>query len=254
MPQLPPIQMLWVQGSLSILEQLSITSFLRCGHPVNLYTYGLDTPPPEGTRLIDACEIAPESSLFLSPSMIGQGSLAPFSDIFRYKLLFERGGIWCDTDMVCLRPLSFAAKMDLFFSSEYARGSVAGDQKLMAKANIGAIKVPAGHPIIADCLEQASRIDLASAEWAKTGPGIVGDILAKRGRYDAILHPDIFCSIPHWSLPELVSGFRMINPGAYAIHFWNEIWRWNFMDKNQPYDSLSIFERLKRHYLPISSQ
>lgn len=36
------------------------------------------------------------------------GSLAVFADWFRYRLLAERGGLWVDTDVVCLRPFDHA--------------------------------------------------------------------------------------------------------------------------------------------------
>jgi hypothetical protein len=251
---LPAVQMLWISGHLSTLERLSITSFLRCGHPVHLYTYGLEDSPPQGTQLFDARQILPESCIFKNPSSIGQGSLAPFSDMFRYQLLLKRGGIWCDSDMVCLKPMTFANTMDIFFSSEHAISTVDNKRQLTIKPNIGAIKAPVGSAIIAACLDKASKVNLATAEWAATGPGIVGDILSQHGRSDAVLLPDIFCSVPHWELSTLIAGTRMVNPAAYAIHFWNEIWRWNFLDKDGSYDPLSIYERLKKHYLENSTR
>jgi len=41
----------------------------------------------------------------------------------------------------------------------------------------------------------------------------------------------------------------MLPANAHAVHFYNEIWRRNFLDKNADYDPLSLFERLKAHYL-----
>jgi hypothetical protein len=246
---LPTIQMLWVQGRLSTLERLSITSFLRCGHPVHLYTYGLDAPPPPGTQLMDAREVMPQSLVFTHPASVGHGSYATFADIFRYKLLFQKGGIWCDTDMVCLKPLTFFAETPLFFSSEYVHPKEGTAVQPKGRANVGAIQAPAGHPLLRTCLEAVAKMDTTTAPWASTGPGLLDVLLPQSGLQDIVLKPEVFCSVPHWQLQDLISGARLIHPQAVALHFWNELWRRNFLDKDGQFEPLCIYERLKAHYL-----
>lgn len=51
---LPVIQSLWIGGSLSVMEQLCITSFLKNGHPFHLYTYEDVKNIPDGTIVKDA--------------------------------------------------------------------------------------------------------------------------------------------------------------------------------------------------------
>jgi len=50
---LPVAQGLWIGGELSVLERLSIASFLKNGHRVHLYTYEGVTSAPEGTEVRD---------------------------------------------------------------------------------------------------------------------------------------------------------------------------------------------------------
>ena len=58
------MQGLWVGSELSVMEQLSISSFLGNGHEYHLYVYDdLKTIPP-GTVRRDASEILPESRIF----------------------------------------------------------------------------------------------------------------------------------------------------------------------------------------------
>jgi hypothetical protein len=103
---LPVIQMFWHGSPLSRVERLSIASFLHHGHPVELYVY--EEPPrvPQGLRLRDAAEILPKKYLFRHRKT---KSLGMFADWFRYRLLFERGGLWSDADMVCLKPFDYPA-------------------------------------------------------------------------------------------------------------------------------------------------
>src|SRR5258705_11250485 len=115
---LPPIQMLWIGSRLSALEQLSIRSFLANGHAVHLYAYGEVAGVPAGTTTRDAREILPEAEVFTYSTGFGKGSPSAFSNYFRYKLLHERGGMWCDIDIVCLQPFAFAANALYCIASE----------------------------------------------------------------------------------------------------------------------------------------
>ena len=89
------VRTLWHGGALSVFEELSLTSFVRCGHEVELYSYD-DVSVPHGVRLCDASEIMPLSEVYSYPHGIATGSFAAFSNLFRFKLLHRKGGIWSD--------------------------------------------------------------------------------------------------------------------------------------------------------------
>src|SRR5262245_49782027 len=93
---LPVIQMFWHGPPLSRMERLSIASFLQNGHAVDLHVYDEPAGVPAGVRLLDAARILPRSALFRHKRT---QSLALFADWFRYRLLFEHGGIWVDSDV-----------------------------------------------------------------------------------------------------------------------------------------------------------
>src|SRR4051794_25599030 len=98
------IQGLWIGPALSVMEQMSISSFLANGHEYHLYVYDAVANVPLGTTIKDANELLPASSIFQykqTPSYAG------FANVFRYKLLFERGGWWADVDTISLRPFDF---------------------------------------------------------------------------------------------------------------------------------------------------
>src|SRR5688500_5218364 len=94
--------MLWVGGRLSKLERLSIASFLAHGHTVRLFAYEPIDGAPAGTEVVDAREVMPERYVFRDPKGFNEGSFGGFSDGFRYKLLLDHGGLYCDADVVCL--------------------------------------------------------------------------------------------------------------------------------------------------------
>lgn len=243
----PEIQMLWVRGALSALERLSIASYLRNGHPVRLFSYDATPNLPKGTLWEDARAILPESEVFTNPSAEGYGGLSMFSNFFRYNLLLQRGGIWSDCDAVCVKTLAFGAEMDYFFATERVPAQQAGEPVVQVTTCL--IKAPPGSPVVARALEIARAVDPAKAPWASTGPRALHQAVSELNLSRFALNPDVFCPIDWWRVPELISGMTMLPANAHAVHFYNEIWRRNFFDKNAGYDPLSLFERLKARYL-----
>src|SRR5690242_13762176 len=98
------IQGLWIGPELSVMEQLSISSFLLNLHEYHLYAYDEPKNIPAGTIVKDAAEILPASRVFQYKHF---PTYAGFANFYRYKLLFERGGWWADTDTICLKPFDF---------------------------------------------------------------------------------------------------------------------------------------------------
>lgn len=111
------IQGLWIGDKLSLMEQLSIQSFLKNQHEYHLYVYNDVKNIPVGTTLMDGNKILPEKSIFTYQQGLGKGSYAGFSNFFRYMLLLKIGGWWVDTDVICLKPFDFTT--EYIFCSEY---------------------------------------------------------------------------------------------------------------------------------------
>ncbi len=243
---LPPVQILWVGGPLSSLESLSLSSWLASGHEVHLYTYGKPANEPKGLRICDAREILPAQA-DTQYSVPGTRPIR-FSDRFSFALLEAHGGIWADIDVVCLRPLDFADGMDYFFASEMLPAQAGDEGKLRIRASGCVMKAPAGSPLMKDCLDLASA-PAGPAGSGNTGPLMLHSAVEKYHMTAALLHPNLFCPVPFWNMAALISGIAMVPAESYGVHLWSESWRRNFFDKNASYDPLSLYERLKGHYL-----
>jgi len=120
------IAMLWVEGPLSYVEQLCVQSFLDNGHDVTLYHYGPVDRVPEGAETVHG-DVVLERDNFIQHGRTG--SLALFSDVFRYHLLTkaERPTIWADTDAYCMKP--FESRTGHYFgweSDHHINGGVLG--------------------------------------------------------------------------------------------------------------------------------
>ena len=232
------IQGLWIGPALSAMEQLGIASHIAHDHEFHLYVYDAVQNIPAGTTLRDAAEILPASRIF---RYSGNGSYAGFANFFRYKLLFERGGWWSDTDSVCLKPFDFDA--DYVFSSELSKGT--------QMINNGVIKAPAGSELLQWAWEECDRRDTTKIEWGETGPALLGEGVDRFGLQSSVQPFRAFCPIGYKEWRSLLDPDASPEFGSetYAVHLWNEQWRAAGADKNRHYHPGSLYERLRRDYL-----
>jgi mannosyltransferase OCH1-like enzyme len=233
------VQGLWVGAELSVMEEMSISSFLMHGHEYHLYVYQDVKNIPAGTVVKDANEILPQSMIFQYRDF---KSYSGFSNFFRYKLLLEKGGWWVDTDMICLRPFDFAATY--VFSSEISDG-----QEVI---NSGAIKTPAGSRAVAYAWQVCREKNIENLVWGETGPRLMGEAVRLCSLKKFVQPPQVFCPIGYsdWDKVLEPTEAQPFAETTYALHLWNEMWRRAGRDKNQTYHPECLYEELKRKYLP----
>jgi hypothetical protein len=188
------IQSLWIGRPLSLIEQLSITSFLQNGHEYHLYCYGEVKNVPAGTTLRDGAEILPASEIFCYQQGPGKGSVAAFSNLFRYKLLLEKGGWWVDTDVVCLRPFDFTAP--LIFASERMQLNPTTTSTRAANA---IMRLPPGHAVASSCYDAARRENREQLTWGKIGPRLLDRIVHENKLQEFMVAPEVFCPLDFWN-------------------------------------------------------
>lgn len=233
------IQSLWIGAELSVMERLSIASFLAHGHEYHLYVYEDVQLLPEGTRIKDGNDILPSSMIFQYRDF---KSYAGFSNFFRYKLLMECGGWWVDTDMVCLQPFAFAD--DYVFASELNEGSEV--------TSSGAIKAPAASAVMTYAWQTCQSKDVKNLVWGETGPRLIGEAV-RRFSLDQFRQPArAFCPLSYcdWNKVLQPGEIQSFGDDTYALHLWNEMWRRAALDKNQEFHPACLYEKLKRKYLP----
>lgn len=231
------IQSLWIGTELSVMEQLSISSFLHNGHPYHLYTYEAVRNVPQGGELMDAEQIVPRAKAF---QYTGTPSWAGFANSFRYRLLLEKGGWWADTDLICLEPFDF--KSDYVFSSQFSLGR--------QMTNIGAIKCPANSALMQYNWDVCQSKDPAKLYWGETGPELMEQSVIRHGLENFVQPWSVFCPIGFREWREVLSANPPELPSdTVAVHLWHEMWRSAAQDKNAHYHPASLYERWRRLYL-----
>ena len=235
------VQGLWIGPRLSLIEELSIRSFLAHGHEYHLYAYGKIQNVPEGAVLKDANEICPSTRIF---KYRDHDSYSGFSNYFRYKLLGAIGGWWADLDLICLKPFDFDG--DYVFSSEDPQPFEGNNRRM----NVGAIKAPACSPLMEHLCEVCENKNPSDLVWGEIGPCLFSEGVHKFGMECHVKEPAVFCPIPWFRWKDAIDpDVRLrLTEETYAVHLWNEMWRREGFDKDDEYDPACLYERLKATY------
>jgi hypothetical protein len=263
---LPTIHMFWDGPRLSRLERLCMASFMAHGHLLKLHAYEAPANAPAGVQIVDASATLSRKHMFREKV---NNSVAAFADWFRFKVLHEEGGVWADTDVVCLKPL------------EYPRPEIFGWQD-QDTINVAVLGLPAGHPLAAwmlDCWQHPDRVlpyDSRRArrhklirrlrpgdsrpyiEWGEFGPSGFTQAARHLGYASLALPFWHFYPIHYLNWHSIFDDSLRDNHGmveaSVALHLWNEMTRRQpGFDKNAPFPRDSLFERLCARYLKSDS-
>lgn len=208
---------LWIKGTLSPLELLTIYSFIDQGYTFHLWTYDSPHVYPSLPQLKvrDAREIIPEEKVFSykysNQFGHGKGSYAGFSDIFRYRLLYLFGGWWVDMDVTCLSKLEFESPY-VFRRSKENNNFIVG--------NI--MYVPPNSELMKICFEQASiQVTSDNTDWMLP-INILNENIKKLGLHQ---YTYSFSNEDSWPVVSPLLCHQEVSKSWKAIHWMNEEFR-----------------------------
>lgn len=213
---------LWIGDTLSALELLCIKSFQNMGHEFHLWTYGQVKNIPSYCINDDANEIIPSDQIFKydfsNKFGHGKGSYAGFSDIFRYRLLYLKGGWWTDMDVTCLAPLDF--ETPYVFRLNGKKGIV---------GNL--MKCPTGSDLMDYCYKRAiAEVTATNKDW------LLPIQILNEGitQFKLIEFSKTFTNEDSWPLISKMFFTKSLPSSKWlGIHWMNEEWRRFNLDKNK---------------------
>lgn len=222
----PLAQSLWVGPRLRWIERLAIQSYLNNGWRFQLYVYDDPDNVPDGCEVLDATTIIPAKEIFREGMNSGAhaGSIGAFSDLFRYQLLYMRGGMWTDTDVINLKR--FEPDGQRFVCTEIVDAG-------LTSLNGAIMAAPAGDPFLARACERSREL-LASAEgmfFTRIGPYLLAELLIEMGVDTIDLMPPGFLSPVSWmNAGSVLQPFTTVMTrrefrDAVNLHVYTETWR-----------------------------
>lgn len=207
----------WHGKPLSPYQRLCLKSFVDHGHEFILYSYDrLDVPA--GIETGDATEFFSRDRVFCYSRGPGAGSVSAFSNVFRYRLLHERGGWWVDTDVVCLAH--DVPDADVVFGWQDESRDLVGSAIL---------KFPRGHHLLAELCSAAERMG-TDVEWGQAGPDLVTQLVRRHSLEHlssnaSLIYPVSPRDAIHTLMPVHRETIRANADRAVFLHLWNEVLR-----------------------------
>lgn len=245
------VQSLWVGNRLSRMEEKSIKSFLNLGYTFHLYTYEKVKNVPKGTIIKDGNSIMKFDEVFSLKS-----SFLPFSDIWRYKLLYEKGGYWVDLDMIALKVFDF--DQDFVFSSERTIQEGAYKSNAKFNPNIGVLKAPPKSDFYKEAYEKCLEYNKKNKNDDKLKYMKMLRKLIKTYKYEKyVFKPVYFCNLDWWNSKEAfmpltkhpkkygvpAPSIKSMFNKPYTVHFWRDrITKKYGLSLDEKYDKESLWE------------
>jgi hypothetical protein len=219
---------LWF-GKIGPLEELTLKSFSNYNRFV-LWTYKKINLSIPNVIVKDAREILPEEDIFYYPSQMkdvpfGGNSIVGFSEVFRYKVLYDKGGWWTDLDVTCLKPLELIK--DSYFFRSHGR--------LPLVANI--MKCPPRSQLMKKCYETSKTlINSSTTEW-HLGMKIMSDHV-KESNLEKYIREEM-CNVDIIPILKKYYTTEEIIPSSWHfIHWMNTKFDKNKINKNSCYFKL----------------
>jgi hypothetical protein len=207
-------QSFWWGEPLSPYQWLCLKSFADFGHGFDLYTFDPQTSVPSDVRVCDAAEIAARNEFFVGEDALGKWAPATFSNVFRYKLLVEKGGWWVDTDVVCLSDnipdcVQFIARQD--------------DDLV----DCAVMHFAPQHPVMIRCLELAAGMG-RSARPLDSGPRLLTRMLQEHGQMDRVLAASVCYPVHYYDALDVLRPSKLGRiaarlGGSLFLHLWNSM-------------------------------
>lgn len=200
----------------------SAASMRAAGHRVRMWSYSpdrLDFLRVHGVEIHAADEVVPRR---LFERIVAGSEIRYFSDIFRYAVLYEHGGLWMDSDVVLLRPFPFRG--DHFLNLQW-RG---GHKGHFICGNVMYSRPFSRHfrALYEKSIERFS--DKSGWEFGMVGPKLLSDYVAsdEGAELKECLFSPMFFNAIDWTetdrfdkpLPELKDYLN--DERVFGIHLW----------------------------------
>lgn len=232
------INTLWFGDRLGYLEQLSIVTAMKAGHPVIVYSYdpqGL-AGVPDGAEVRDAMEVMddPRRIKLFSGKFKALGS-----NFFRYELFAKELGYWMDLDVILLKPLDY--EQSYVFGWEHE-----------TSINTAILRLPKGSAMLEELRNIPEHnwlppyfgpkrtlmyylkrlrgtVLLEDLPWGVAGPAMLTYLVKKHNLVAEAQPQSVFYPLPYGRAKDLYADAEIVRsliaPETRAIHMWNSALR-----------------------------
>ena len=219
----------WHGSELGELEKLCINSWIENGYKFHLWVYW-DTSIsthyenieiPEGVVVENANHIVSYDQYFTYNEGHSKGTPVAFSNLFRAQLLYQRGGLYVDLDVLCLKPYDFNKK-PLVFSEQVDSG---WDYHV---ATCILYSESAGQELFDDWTDWIIAKKSRSITHGDLGPNLITPLIISKSLTEYVLPKEYFCPVDWQSYKNIlhydIKNVLQDKPNSYGIHLFSSLW------------------------------
>ena len=201
----------WYGSELGELEKLCINSWIKNGYEFHLWLYG-DIEVPKGVVVKNADEIIYFNQYFTYDGGVSKGTPVAFSNLFRTQLLYQRGGLYTDLDVLCLKPYNFNKR---FVFSE--QGDSGWDYHLATCILYSENK---RERIFDDWSDWILSMKSGIIKHGDLGPNLFTKLVIDNKLEKYVLPKEHFCPVDWESYKDVLEH----NSESYGVHLYRSLW------------------------------
>ena len=201
------ISTLWIGEHLNELSEMSMLSWLQNGYNIDLYidkSKEFVIPGSISTNYRDRINLLDYKEISMPPN-IDVANILPFSDLWRYRMLFFKGGTWLDADMFLLRRLP---NDETIISSEHTQQRGLYTSAKPYVPNIGVLRMKKDDPLLAKVVYKIEK-RLAKKKVPKFCDNMktFRDVVKKHNEEATVKYPisavSEYCPTDWWNVKEM---------------------------------------------------
>ncbi len=201
----------WYGSELGELEKLCINSWIKNGYEFHLWLYdGVEVP--KGVVVENANHIVSFDEYFTYNEGHSKGTPVAFSNLFRAQLLYQRGGLYVDLDVLCLKPYDFNKR---FVFSEQIDTGLDGD---VATCILYSESV--GEELFTDWTDWITAKKNKTISHGDLGPILFTKLITLYNLKEYVLPKEYFCPIG-WQSHKDIFDYK---GDSYGIHLFGSLW------------------------------
>ena len=202
----------WYGSELGELEKLCINSWIKNGYEFHLWLYD-DIEVPEGVSIKNANHIVSLNEYFTYDEGASKGTAVAFSNLFRAQLLYQRGGLYTDLDVLCLKPYDFNKR---FVFSE--QGDSIWNYHVATCILYSKDK---GEYIFEDWLDWILSLKNKTIIHGDLGPNLFTKLVIEYDLQEYVLSKEYFCPVDWESYKDIFE----CKSNFYGLHLWSSLWK-----------------------------
>lgn len=217
----------WYGKEIDELSIYCIQSWIKKGFEFHLWSY--NKTQVEGAITKNASLILKEDQYFTYDGGHSAGSPVAFSNLFRAELLYQKGGLYVDLDMLCVNAFNFSDKRFVFskqghnamdwLESKYGKKLSVATSIIYSKNK--------GEKIFKEWVKNINELRINKIKHGDLGPDLFTKLVIENKLEKYLYKKEYFCPADFYNFSLLLE--RKYN--SWTVHLYSSMWEEEFYYK-----------------------